>query len=100
MVGIVARVYCMKTLHGFELGVLEALVLFLALGASAARSQEITPSGKITFEATIPRPPGRLPVLKLTPQGAPISVMNRVLAEAAGGARLTPLVDTPFFQKN
>ena len=57
-------------------------------------------AGSLKFAAEVPKPPAELPVLKLTPQPAPIDLMNRLLAPSAKGAKLTPLGETPLFRKN
>jgi len=91
----------MKTLRGLgTVGVLSTLALLVTLGATTANAQAVSPSGSIKFEATVPKPPAQLPTLKLTPQAAPVDLMNRLLGETSGGGKLTSLAATPFFQKN
>jgi len=72
----------------------------LAPIAIAMMSTQAASAGSIMFTAEVPPAPAALPLLRLTPQPAPIELINRLLSQAPGAAKLVPLADTPFFRNN
>jgi hypothetical protein len=73
---------------------------FLALIALAVSLAQPVNAGSLKFEAEIPKPPESLPLLRLTPQPAPVDLLNRLLAESPTPAKLESLGKNPFFKKN
>jgi hypothetical protein len=73
--------------------------LFASLALSVA-SPDVASAGSIKFTSEVPQAPASLPVLQLTPQPAPIELINKLLSQPPYAAKLEPLRDTPFFRKN
>ena len=74
-------------------------ICLLTILAAASMAVQSASAGSLKFAADVPQAPTELPVLKLKAQPAPIDLMNQLLT-TAGGAKLTPLGETPFFRKN
>jgi hypothetical protein len=77
--------------------------VIIAVLASVNLLTQASQGGSLTFNASVPNPPAELPVLSLTPQAAPVNLMNRLIAPAAttsSSAKLSPLNDTPLLQKS
>lgn len=70
-----------------------ALVLGIAITSSAY-------PGSLTFTAEIPKPPAKLPLLKLTAQTAPVDLINKLLGSTSETAKVAPLGDAEFLRKN
>jgi len=54
--------------------------------------------GSLKFTAEVPRPPADLPLLRLTPQPAPIALVEKLLSDN-GAVKLVPLGNNPLLQK-
>lgn len=76
-----------------------AFALSIAQTPMPVKSQP-APLGSLKFAAKVPRAPADLPVLKLTPQAAPVELMNQLLASQPNDEKLGELGATPFFVKN
>ena len=70
-----------------------ALILGIAITSSAY-------PGSLTFTAEIPKPPAKLPLLKLTAQTAPVDLINKLLGSTSETAKVAPLGDAEFLRKN
>jgi hypothetical protein len=75
------------------------LVTLIALAAVTVAGQ-LAYAGSLKFEAEVPKAPAGLPVLKLAAQPAPVDLVNRLLAAANAGTKLTPLSEAPYLRKN
>jgi len=77
--------------------------VIIAVLASLNLLTQASQGGSLTFNASVPNPPAELPVLSLTPQAAPVNLMNRLIAPTAANlssAKLSPLSETPLLQKS
>jgi hypothetical protein len=76
--------------------------VIIAVLASVNLLTQASQGGSLTFNASVPNPPAELPVLSLTPQAAPVNLMNRLIAPIAANsssAKLSRLNDTSLLQK-
>lgn len=57
-------------------------------------------AGTLKFNAEVPRPPARLPLLQLAVQPPPIPMLDDFLARSRTPAKLAPLSEAPVAQRN